>query len=197
MTEAQLQQEINQLRVEISNLETELSKYQAMGNKINEALPKLTMAKNGMDEAFIQLNRNYSDNGKPKDDGRFQAIVNDIEARRKQLQDQILVECNRKIQTINSSLITKRNRLSSATSELNSMVNARQAAERAAASSSVYYPRVSTATSLIEGLRYMGVDSSFASRQRIAIANGITNYTGTVAQDNQLLTMLKNGTLKK
>lgn len=39
-------------------------------------------------------------------------------------------------------------------------------------------------------------DTSFSNRTKIAVANGITNYTGTAAQNTTLLTLLKTGKLK-
>lgn len=50
---------------------------------------------------------------------------------------------------------------------------------------------------LIESLNNIGVYSSFANRKKLAIANGITNYTGTAAQNMELLQLLNEGKLKK
>lgn len=51
-------------------------------------------------------------------------------------------------------------------------------------------------TSIVEGLRQIGVDSSFSYRSKLAQANGIANYRGTAEQNTQMLKMLQNGTLK-
>jgi hypothetical protein len=51
-------------------------------------------------------------------------------------------------------------------------------------------------TSIVEGLRQIGVDSSFSYRSKLAQINGITNYKGTAEQNTKMLEMLKNGTLK-
>lgn len=69
-----------------------------------------------------------------------------------------------------------------------------------AASSDDYYPRYKgvTNTSLVSGLAGVGEkDTSFAHRKKIAEANGIAGYTGTASQNTQLLTLLKQGKLKK
>ena len=50
---------------------------------------------------------------------------------------------------------------------------------------------------LIDSLNKIGVDSSYNNRKRIAIANGIQNYSGTAAQNTEMLSMLNDGILKK
>ena len=61
-----------------------------------------------------------------------------------------------------------------------------------------YYPACnSNQYSLVNALNLIGVDSSFDNRKKIAIANGVRNYTGTALQNNQLLTKLKAGKLRK
>ena len=45
--------------------------------------------------------------------------------------------------------------------------------------------------SLVDFLKAKGKDSSFASRTILANQNGIRNYTGTAAQNTQLLTILE------
>jgi len=49
--------------------------------------------------------------------------------------------------------------------------------------------------SLVDAFKSINVDSSFANRQRIATANGISNYSGTAAQNNQMLSLLNSGRL--
>lgn len=49
--------------------------------------------------------------------------------------------------------------------------------------------------SLVDALKAVGVDSSFAYRSRIAAANGITSYTGSSQQNLHMLSLLKAGTL--
>ena len=64
--------------------------------------------------------------------------------------------------------------------------------------SSAYYPKCSSScTTITAGLNSIGVDSSYANRKQIAIKNGITTYSGTAAQNNQMLAWLKAGTLKR
>ena len=51
--------------------------------------------------------------------------------------------------------------------------------------------------SIVDGLKSVGVNSSYAYRQQLAKANGIKNYTGSASQNTALLKKLKAGTLKK
>lgn len=51
--------------------------------------------------------------------------------------------------------------------------------------------------SIVDGLKSVGVNSSYAYRQQLAKANGIKNYTGTATQNTALLNKLKSGKLKK
>lgn len=60
-----------------------------------------------------------------------------------------------------------------------------------------YYETDYKGLSFVDGLKSIGVDSSFANRKRIGAANGISNYKGTALQNIKLLSMLKKGTLKK
>lgn len=61
-----------------------------------------------------------------------------------------------------------------------------------------YYPAVTgNYVSIVDGLNRIGVDSSFEYRKKIAVANGIYNYTGTMDQNNNLVAKLKAGRLKK
>ncbi len=60
----------------------------------------------------------------------------------------------------------------------------------------IYFKACSSSyNSIVDALNSIGVDSSFAYRKRIAEANGITNYTGTAAQNTKLLNLLKQGKL--
>ena len=61
-----------------------------------------------------------------------------------------------------------------------------------------YYPAISSDyNSIVEALKSIGVDSSFNNRKKIAVKNGINNYTGTATQNIELLDKLKAGRLTK
>lgn len=65
-----------------------------------------------------------------------------------------------------------------------------------APAASNYYPAFSS-SSIVDGLKSIGVDSSYSSRAKIAAANGISGYSGTAAQNNKLCSLAKQGKLKK
>lgn len=61
----------------------------------------------------------------------------------------------------------------------------------------VRYYKAFNNSSIVDGLKSIGVDSSFNNRKKIAAANGISNYSGTPAQNIKLLSLAKQGKLKK
>ena len=61
-----------------------------------------------------------------------------------------------------------------------------------------YFPLFKTnSCSIVDGLKSIGVDSSFAYRQRIAVANNVANYKGTAPQNDKLVSLGKKGKLIK
>lgn len=61
-----------------------------------------------------------------------------------------------------------------------------------------YFPVFNTSScSIVDGLKSIGVDSSFAYRQRIAVKNGVANYKGTAPQNDKLVSLGKKGKLIK
>lgn len=63
---------------------------------------------------------------------------------------------------------------------------------------SEYYPIPNySGTSIVEALKTIGINSSKENRRKIAVKNGVYNYTGTAVQNNRLLSKLKAGKLKK
>ncbi len=52
-------------------------------------------------------------------------------------------------------------------------------------------------TSIVDALKEADVNPSFANRKKIAVANGITNYSGTAKQNIHLLDLMKKGKLIK
>jgi hypothetical protein len=57
-----------------------------------------------------------------------------------------------------------------------------------------YYPAFNS-NSIVDGLKSINVDSSVRYRNKIAIANGITNYSGTAQQNTMLLDLARQGKL--
>lgn len=61
-----------------------------------------------------------------------------------------------------------------------------------------YYPRYTGSSgSIVDALNAVRADSSYSNRTKIAAANGISNYSGTAAQNTQMLNLLKQGRLVK
>lgn len=67
----------------------------------------------------------------------------------------------------------------------------------ATSSASASYYKKFTSTSIVDGLKSIGIDSSFSNRRKIAKANGISVYIGTAKQNATLLALAKKGKLKK
>lgn len=64
--------------------------------------------------------------------------------------------------------------------------------------SSYYKAYTGTSTSIVTALKSVGeTDTSLAHRKKIALSNGISGYTGTATQNTQMLSLLKQGKLKK
>lgn len=60
------------------------------------------------------------------------------------------------------------------------------------------YPKEApNTTSIVEALNYIGENSSFENRKKIAKANNISDYGGNIQQNTLLLNSLKSGTLIK
>lgn len=62
---------------------------------------------------------------------------------------------------------------------------------------SYYKKYTGSSGSLVDALKAIGVNSSYDNRKAIAKKNGISNYEGTASQNEKLLSLLKQGKLKK
>lgn len=62
----------------------------------------------------------------------------------------------------------------------------------------VYYPRYKgKSSSIMDALKSLGINSGKNNRKRIAVLNGIKNYSGSAIQNTRLLNLLKKGKLIK
>ena len=62
----------------------------------------------------------------------------------------------------------------------------------------VYYPKCKGKfNSIVDALDSLKIDSSKSNRKKIAVQNGIKNYSGTASQNTKLLNLLKKGKLVK
>lgn len=62
---------------------------------------------------------------------------------------------------------------------------------------SLYYKCDYRGNSIVDALNSIGENSKFSHRKKIAIANGMYNYTGKASENIKMLNMLKNGILKR
>lgn len=76
------------------------------------------------------------------------------------------------------------------------LLNAMRGNGGSSASVTSYYPAFNSG-SIVDGLKSIGVDSSYANRKKIAAANGISNYSGTASQNEKLCSLAKQGKLIK
>ena len=109
---------------------------------------------------------------------------------------------NNEVVNMFSDVSTAFNNLSGSIQSLNSSVSALKSSGTSTAtkkSNSVsYYTKTSySGVSIVDGLKSIGVDSSYSNRAKIASKNGITNYKGTAQQNLALLSKLKSGKLIK
>ncbi len=66
----------------------------------------------------------------------------------------------------------------------------------ALAAADCYPAYCGSSVSIVDALKCIGVDSSKENRAKIAIANGIADFSGTPAQNTYMLTLLKRGELR-
>lgn len=65
-----------------------------------------------------------------------------------------------------------------------------------AAGTEQFFPRYTGSGGLVDGLKAIGADSSYAYREKIAEANGVKGYAGSAQQNTYLLSLLCAGALK-
>lgn len=62
----------------------------------------------------------------------------------------------------------------------------------------IYYPIfIGSTDSIVQALKSLGIDSSYAFRAKIAKVNNVANYRGTASQNTYILNLLKEGKLKR
>lgn len=82
--------------------------------------------------------------------------------------------------------------------ELSWFTNRKVSHKKPNVSHETYFKKCSSKqTSLVDGLKENGYQSSYSYRNKIAQLNGITNYAGTAKQNTTLLAKLKAGKLAK
>ncbi len=93
---------------------------------------------------------------------------------------------------------TSKNPVKKATGTVKGKIKDSTKKKKKSVSGAKYYKKTSyNGASIVQGLKKIGVDSSFSNRKKIAQANGIKDYSGTAAQNTKLLNLLKKGKLLK
>ena len=104
--------------------------------------------------------------------------------------DKTVNKINSTVTTTNKNVSTIKSTISKAGTTSNTAVSNKKTTN--------YYTKSSyKGNSIVDGLKSIGVNSSYSYRQKIAKANGISNYKGTASQNTSLLNKLKKGTLIK
>lgn len=84
------------------------------------------------------------------------------------------------------------------TTDLKNYLSERSSNISVATSGAQYYAKTPyTGSSLIQGFADIGITADYSFREGVALINGIGNYTGTAAQNTQMLNLLKTGKLLK
>lgn len=121
MGKAEIQEKINRLNREIRNLETSRSSYQNMNTKINDAITKLTSAKDYANKSYTELEKYYQSNTASKKVTELESEYTNINNIIKDLKSEILVVSNNKISSINSSISSKQSEIRRLREQLNNM----------------------------------------------------------------------------
>lgn len=116
---AEIQEKINKINREIRNLRTSKSSYQDMNTKINEAIIKLTNAKEYVNKSYTSLEKYYQSNVSSKNVTKLKSESTNINNIIKNLKSEILVASNNKINSINSSIKDKKSQIRRLTEQLN------------------------------------------------------------------------------
>ncbi len=201
MSEQELQNLVGNMNKEITALELKKQKYENMNNKIIEALSQINDAKKNSIEAYTALRANYLSKVKSKEDRDFEELSIEIDTQSSQL-NQVLQTSKEEINKINSQISAKTGEMNRYQKQLNEISNTTSSKSSSisnlSANSSGYYSQSSyNGSSIIDALKSIGVDSSHNNIKQLAVANGITNYTGTADQNIKLLNLFKKGQLKK
>ena len=119
MGKAEIQEKINRLNREISNLESSKKLYQNMNTKINDAISKLTSAKDYANKSYTSLEKYYQSNTSSKKVSELENEYTNISNVINNLKSEILVASSNKISSINSSINSKTIQIKNLKKQLN------------------------------------------------------------------------------
>ncbi len=92
-----------------------------MNTKINDAITKLTIAKNYINKSYTLLEKHYQSNTSSKKVSELENEYTNIANVIKDLKSEILVASNNKISSISSSISSKEKQIRSLRQQLNSI----------------------------------------------------------------------------
>ena len=171
------------------------SKQEELSNKIYDS----TMNGFGeIKEQIVDVNSNISNVGSVVSSS-FNSMNSTISSLQSQL-DSVQADVSKVNTTVNNI-----DKTTTATNKTTTAIkNSTSTTKSSSTSTNVGTTKTSTSTlktnytgnSIVDGLKSAGVNSSYAYREQLAKANGITNYTGSASQNTALLDKLKKGTLK-
>lgn len=104
---------------------------------------------------------------------------------------------NRKRLAVQYGIVARESEYVGASGQNTALLNAMHNVPVSQLVSNVEYYPVFNNGSIVDGLKGIGVGASFDDRNRVAIANGITNYSGSAEQNRTLCELARNGKLKK
>ena len=117
----QIANEIDAWQQEIDNLFYSNLAYENMRTKINEALPKLTSARQNVKSSQVGLKGTYTSQEATKQEAKFQEIIQEISGVIENLNNPIMTEITRKINSNNQEIMARQSRIRQLQGELYSL----------------------------------------------------------------------------
>ncbi len=118
MSIEEIRKDINSLNNQIMSLGNERASYQNMNNQINQIIVELSTSYNYIEDAQEQLLENYDSETSKEKLGELREQAKEINELIRILRDEILVESNRRINSINAQIQERQNTLSRKNREL-------------------------------------------------------------------------------
>ena len=118
MSIEEIRKDINSLNNQIMSLGNERASYQNMNNQINQIIVELSTSYNYIEDAQEQLLENYDSETSKEKLGELREQAKEINELIRILRDEILVESNRRINSINAQIQERQNTLTRKNREL-------------------------------------------------------------------------------
>lgn len=119
--EREIRNEIDEIEREVKDLENGKDVYENMRKKINEALIHLTSAEQRVHSSQTELKRAYSSQTSNEQNIKLEESMQGISDIIRRMNNPIIPEIDRKINSINQEILTKQNEIGQLQNELNSL----------------------------------------------------------------------------